>query len=70
MERVDHCEDRLDGRSLFMLDLGDDDVALLVEILTRRADATKNLYERGLCLEVVRQLEEALAESADTDGAA
>lgn len=64
MERVD----RLDGRSLFMLDLGDDDVTLLVKILTHRANATKNLYERGLCLEVVRQLEEALAEGGDADG--
>lgn len=62
MERVDP----LDGRSLFMLDLGDDDAARLAAILTRRAAKTQNLYERGLCQEVARQIEAALAE--DTDG--
>jgi len=62
MERVDH----IDNRSLIMLDLGDDDAARLADILTRRAAKTQNLYERGLCQEVARQIEEALAE--DTDG--
>lgn len=49
----------------FALDLGDDDAARLVDVLARRAAKTQNLYERGLCAEVARQIEAALAEDAD-----
>lgn len=67
MERVDHREDRLDGRSLFMLDLTKREAWDLLGLLEAVASSNFTPLGRSLALKIARQLEEALAEDMDGD---